>query len=180
VIAGIAVSCDEEYIHRLKFDFMCEFGGVISPFNAYLVLRGIKTLGLRMEKHSSNAMALARHLLDSKKVSGVYYPGLESSPSYSLCMRQMKSAGGMVSFELHGGKAAGRSFLDGLRMIKLAVSLGDVETLAEMPSVMTHRGYDQKSMEGSGFTEGMIRISVGIEDIDDILRDIDQAIDSIR
>lgn len=175
VVGGVAISEDIDYIHRLKFDYMCEFGGVMSPFDAWLLLRGLKTLGIRMKQHESNAQALAEYLLENPRVRRVYYPGIEDFRGHDIARRQMNGFGAIISFEVEGGLEKAVKIVENLQLIKLAVSLGDCETLIELPAAMTHRGYPIDQLEEFGFTESMVRISVGIEDGDDIIADLDQA-----
>jgi methionine-gamma-lyase len=173
VVAGVAVAKDPDYVNSLKFDYMCEFGGALSPFNAWLLLRGMKTLGLRMRAHEANALAAARRLQGHPKVSAVYYPGLESFPGHALAASQMSGFGAIVSFEVQGGLEAAKRVVNGMRLFKLAVSLGDCETLVQLPAAMTHRGYDRERLKDFGLSESMIRISLGLEDIEDILEELD-------
>jgi methionine-gamma-lyase len=160
-------------VNSLKFDYMCEFGGALSPFNAWLLLRGMKTLGLRMRAHEANALAAARYLQGHPKVSAVYYPGLEGFPGHALAASQMSGFGAIVSFEVQGGLEAAKRVVNGMRLFKLAVSLGDCETLVQLPAAMTHRGYDHERLKDFGLSESMIRISLGLEDIEDILEELD-------
>jgi methionine-gamma-lyase len=173
VVAGVAVAKDPDYVNSLKFDYMCEFGGALSPFNAWLLLRGMKTLGLRMRAHEANALAAARYLQGHPKVSAVYYPGLEGFPGHALAASQMSGFGAIVSFEVQGGLEAAKRVVNGMRLFKLAVSLGDCETLVQLPAAMTHRGYDHERLKDFGLSESMIRISLGLEDIEDILEELD-------
>lgn len=179
VVAGVAVSRDQDYIMSLKFDYMCEFGGVLSPFNAWLLLRGLKTLGLRMRQHEANAIAVAEYLQKHPKVTGVQFPGLENFPGHEIAKSQMDGYGAIVSFEVEGGLEAAKRMVNNTRLFQLAVSLGDCETLVQLPAAMTHRGYDQESLHEFGLTESMIRISVGLEHIDDILAELDQALSHV-
>jgi len=179
VVAGVAVARDEDYIQSLKFEYMCEFGGVLSPFNAWLLLRGLKTLSIRMRRHEENAMQLARYLEDHPKVKSVAYPGLESFPGHELAKKQMDGFGAVLSFEIAGDLARARKFVDATQLIQLAVSLGDCESLIELPAAMTHRGYDAARLAEFGLTESMVRISVGIENIQDLIDDLDRAFEQI-
>ena len=179
VVAGVAVSRDQEYIMSLKFDYMCEFGGVLSPFNAWLLLRGLKTLGLRMRQHEANAVAAAEYLQKHPKVTGVQFPGLENFPGHEIAKSQMDGYGAIVSFEVDGGLQAAKRMVNNTKLFQLAVSLGDCETLVQLPAAMTHRGYDQESLHEFGLTESMIRISVGLEHIDDILAELEQALSHV-
>ncbi|HOI18919.1 MAG TPA: PLP-dependent aspartate aminotransferase family protein [Candidatus Woesearchaeota archaeon] len=175
-LGGITTSKDQDYIYHLKFGYMCELGGVISPFNAWLMLRGIKTLGIRMKKIEENAKLLANFLLKSTKVEKVLYPGIETHNGYDIAKKQMDGFGGVLSFELQGDLKRAKDFVSRLKMIKLAVSLGDTETLVEIPALMTHRDYSEPKLEEFGFSKKTIRISCGIEDIDDILEDVSKAL----
>ena len=175
VVAGVAVARDEAYIQSLKFDYMCEFGGVLSPFNAWLLLRGLKTLPVRMKQHAANAQALAEYLQAHPKVETVFYPGLSSFPGHDLAKKQMSGFGGVLSFEVKGGLEKAKRFVDGVRLIQLAVSLGDCETLIELPAAMTHRGYDAARLAEFGLTESMVRISAGLEDPEDLMADLEEA-----
>ncbi len=176
VVAGIAVASCADYAARLKFDYMCELGGGMSPFNAWLVLRGLKTLGLRMRQHQQNAMEAARWLAAHPQVERVFYPGLESSPGHRLAGRQMSGFGAMVSFDLGPDQAKARAVVEKLALARLAVSLGDCETLVEHPFAMTHRGYGAEEIAAMGLSPGLIRLSVGLEDWRDIIGDLEQAL----
>lgn len=177
VVAGVAIAKDMNYIQSLKFEYMCELGGAMSPFNAWLLLRGLKTLGVRMRQHEANAMEVARFLEAHPKVSKVYYPGLESFKGHELAKAQMKGFGAVIAFEVNGDLEAAKRVVNGVHMLKLAVSLGDCETLIEMPAAMTHLGYDKAALAEFGLSEEMIRLSIGIEDAKDIIEDLRQALD---
>lgn len=179
VVAGLAVAKDMDYVMKLKFDYMCEFGGVMSPFNAWLLLRGIKTLGIRMDAHQKNALAVAQYLKKHPKVKQVMYPGLSDFPGYEIAQNQMDGFGAMISFEVEGGYEGACKVIEGFEMAKLAVSLGDCETLVEMPAAITHRGYDREKLADFGLSESMIRISVGLEHIDDIILDVEKALSKL-
>lgn len=176
VIGGVSVSKDKEYIQRLKFDFMCELGGVMSPFNAWLLLRGIKTLGLRMKQHEKNALAVAKFLESHSKVKKVLYPGLESFKGHEIAKEQMDGFGAMMSFEVAGGLEESKKVVNSMKLIKLAVSLGDCETLVEHPAAMTHRGYPLDKLAEFGLSESMIRLSIGLENSEDLIEDINEAL----
>ncbi len=178
-LGGVVTTKDEELALTIKFGYMCELGGVMSPFNAWLMIRGLKTLKLRMEQHCANAMKAAEYLENHPKVAKVYYPGLSSHQGHELCTKQMNGYGGIISFEIAGDKAAAIRCIDNFSMAKIAVSLGDCETLVQMPAAMTHRGYDPERLKEFGLTESMIRISIGIEDIDDIIADIERALEAV-
>ncbi|MFZ2040656.1 MAG: PLP-dependent transferase, partial [Desulfobacterales bacterium] len=140
-----------------------------------LVLRGIKTLALRMRRHSESAMTIAQWLAVHPKVARVYYPGLESHPGHAIAKRQMKAFGGMIAFEITGGLAAGKQMMNRLRLCTLAVSLGDCETLIQHPASMTHAIYSPAERQAAGISDGLIRMSVGLEAPEDIIADLEQA-----
>ncbi|HNH34423.1 MAG TPA: PLP-dependent transferase, partial [Rhodocyclaceae bacterium] len=152
-------------------------GAVLSSQDAYLVLRGLKTLALRMERHCDNAQAIAELLAGHPKVEVVHYPGLETFPQRTLARRQMARPGGMVACELKGGMEAGRRFMNSLRLITRAVSLGDAESLAQHPASMTHSFYTPDERQAHLISEGLVRISAGLEDREDLLDDLRQALD---
>jgi methionine-gamma-lyase len=179
VVGGIAIAKDEDYIMELKFDFMSEFGGVMSPFNAWLLIRGLKTLSIRMDRHMENAMKIAKYLEAHEKVVKVYYPGLPSFPGHEVATKQMKGYGAMISFEVVGGFENAKKVLNSVELAKIAVSLGDCETLIEFPASMTHRGYNQEQLELFGLSREMLRISVGLEDVSDIIADIELALSKV-
>ncbi len=172
VVGGAVVGREEDLRARLAF-IQNAAGGVPGPFDAWLVLRGAKTLGVRMERHSANGMAVAQWLSEHPRVTRVNYPGLPSHPQHELAKRQMKSFGGMVSFELRGGEAAAKRMVARTRIFSLAESLGGVESLIEVPLAMTHG-----SVRGTKLAPpaGLVRLSVGIETIDDLIGDLAQAI----
>ncbi|MBV1818722.1 PLP-dependent aspartate aminotransferase family protein [Anaerosalibacter bizertensis] len=176
VVGGVAISKDNDYIQRLKFDYMCEFGGVMSPFNAWLLLRGLKTMGLRMRQHEKNAIEVAKFLNNHPKIKTVMYPGLENFKGYNIAKEQMNGFGAMISFEIDGGLKDAIKFVESVKLAQLAVSLGDCETLIEVPAAMTHRGYPNEKLKEFGLTESMVRISVGLEDSEDIIEDLEQAL----
>lgn len=176
VVGGVAISKDNDYIQRLKFDYMCEFGGVMSPFDAWLLLRGLKTLGLRMRQHEKNAVEVANFLNNHPKVKTVMYPGLENFKGHNIAKEQMNGFGAMISFEIDGGLEEAIKFVESVKLAQLAVSLGDCETLIEVPAAMTHRGYPNEKLKEFGLTESMVRISVGLEDSKDIIEDLEQAL----
>lgn len=147
-------------------------GGIINPFNAWLIIRGIKTLPIRMEKHSKNALAVARWLEGEPKVERVLYPGLASHPQHELGLRQMGGSGGMVSFEVIGGREGARKLLESIKLCSLAVSLGGPETLLEHPATMSHLKMSAEDRAVLGISDGLIRMSVGLEDAQDIMDDL--------
>ncbi len=179
LLAGALVG-DQEMIDQIRFVGIKEMNGaMISSMDAFLILRGLKTLHLRMDRHSQTALKLARDLEKHAAVARVYYPGLESSPFHGLAKRQMAQFGGMIALELKGGLDAGRVFMDGLEMVICAVSLGDAETLVQHPASMTHSTYSEDERKAHGITNGLIRISTGLEDYADIRNDILAALDCL-
>ncbi len=176
VVAGVAVSNDPDYTHRLRFGYMAEFGGVLAPFNAWLLVRGLKTLGLRMRQHEANARQVAAYLARHPAVTQVLYPGLPDFPQHDLADRQMSGYGAIVSFEVRGGERAAKAVIDRVRLVTLAVSLGDAETLIEHPVTMTHRGFPREDLARYGLSPGLIRLSIGLENAEDIIADLEQAL----
>jgi cystathionine beta-lyase/cystathionine gamma-synthase len=177
LLGGLVVATDEKIIERLRF-IQKAVGAVLSPFDSWLCLRGIKTLAVRMEQHNCNAIAVASFLENHPKVRKVYFPGLASHPQHELARQQMRGWGGMISFDLGYFKAA-NTFLKNLKLCVLAESLGGVETLIAHPATMTHSSVPKDERERAGITEGLLRISVGIEDKNDILDDIKQALEFV-
>jgi methionine-gamma-lyase len=177
LIAGVVLG-SEESIHQMRWQTNKLLGGVIAPSTAWLVLRGIRTLALRMERHNANALEVARYLEDHPKVSQVYYPGLPSHPQHELAQRQMSGFGGMVAFDV-GGAEKGRRLVDNLSLCSLAVSLGNVETLIQHSASMTHASIPQARRLEIGITDGLVRMSVGIERAEDIITDLDQGLAEI-
>lgn len=151
-------------------------GACLSPHDASLILRGIKTLGIRMEQICQNTQRIAQYLEDNPKVETIYYPGLASFPQYELAKRQMRLAGGMIAIELKGGIKAGREFLNRLNLFSRAVSLGDCESLAQHPATMTHATYSVEERQRHGISDGLIRLSIGLEDVNDLIADLKQAL----
>jgi methionine-gamma-lyase len=174
--AGVAVT-SAELAERIRLVGLKDMtGAVMSPHDAHGILRGLKTLHLRMERHCDNAEEIAAMLVASPQVTRVYYPGLRSFGQHELARRQMDRFGGMIALELEGGVDAGRRFMDALQLVTRAVSLGDAETLAQHPASMTHSTYTSEERARHGIGEGLIRVSAGLEDIDDILSDLQQAL----
>jgi len=172
VVGGGLAGDDEELRERIAF-LQNAAGGVPGPFDAWLVLRGAKTLAVRMERHSANAQAIAEWLSEHPRVTGVNYPGLPAHPQHALARRQMRAFGGMLSFELRGGEAAAKRMAARTKIFALAESLGGVESLIEVPLAMTHG-----SVRGTKLAPpaGLVRLSVGIEAVDDLIADLAQAI----
>jgi cystathionine beta-lyase/cystathionine gamma-synthase len=176
-IGGVVVASRADDAEWLQFVQNAE-GAMLGPFDAWLVLRGTKTLAVRMVQHSANGAALARFLADHPKVRHVNYPGLPAHPQHELAVRQMRGFGGMLSFDL-GSLERARTLLDGVRLMSLAESLGGVETLISHPATMTHASVPVDRREALGITEGLVRISAGIEDIDDLTEDLTQALERV-
>ncbi|OUS06384.1 methionine gamma-lyase [Rhodobacterales bacterium 52_120_T64] len=176
LLAGIVVGRLEEMIEVRTVGVKDMTGAVISPFNSMLILRGLKTLELRMERHSQNALKIAQMLEAHEAVEWVNYPGLDSFAQRDLATRQMAMFGGMIAFEVKGGFEAGKAVMNALNLITRAVSLGDAETLIQHPASMTHVTYAPEEREAHGISEGLIRISAGLENVDDILADLAQAL----
>ena len=173
-LGGVVVCTRPEQADELGF-VQKAAGAVLSPFECWLVLRGTKTLGVRMERHDQNGRRVAQYLAGHKKVKKVFYPGLKDHPQHQLACRQMSGFGSMITFET-GSLENARRLLKRVRLCSLGESLGGVETLISHPATMTHAGLGVKGRRSIGITDGMVRISVGIEDVEDILRDLDQAL----
>lgn len=176
LVGGIAVGNAADMGQVRLFGMKDMTGAVMAPFNAMLVLRGLKTLKLRMERHCASAMEVARMLEAHPAVARVHYPGLPSFPQYEIAKRQMPGFGAMIAFELKGGLEAGRTMMNRLSLIQRAVSLGDAETLVQHPASMTHSTYTPEERAAHGIPEGLIRLSVGLEEVEDILADLEQSL----
>ena len=176
-VGGMVVLNDEEDAAWIGF-VQNSVGAILSPFDSWLVMRGTKTLALRMEQHDKSGRAVAAFLEEHPKVKKVYYPGSASHPQHALARRQQRGFGGMVAFDV-GSLAAAKTILESVRLCTLAESLGGVETLISHPATMTHASVDAEKRERLGITDGLVRISVGIEDTDDIIADLDQALEKI-
>lgn len=179
IVGGIVIAGKEDVYSKLR-NAMINFGGNMDPHQAYLVIRGLKTLGIRIDRAQDNARKVAEFLASHPKVEWVKYPGLKTHPQYDLAQKQMKGPGTMISFSLKGGLEAGRTLMDNVKMCILAVSLGGVETLIQHPASMTHSKVPQKAREKAGITDGLVRFSVGIENVEDIIGDLSQALEKIR
>ena len=166
---------DPAVLRQLR-DVIITTGCNMDPHQAYLVLRGLKTLALRVERAQAGAAVIARWLEAHPKVESVRYIGLPSHPQHELARRQMSGFGSMIAFDLKGGYEAGKKLMNHVRLATLAVSLGGVETLIEHPASMTHASMSKEARDEAGFTEGLVRYSVGIEDADDLIADLDQAL----
>ncbi len=179
VVAGLLAG-EEEFIYDARKESMSEIGFCISPFNAWLLLRGLKTLGVRVHKHCVNTEHVANYLASHPKISEVSYPGLPSHPGHELARKQMKNGfGGMIAFELKGSREEGKKFVDSVELCTHAVSLGDCDTLICHPASTTHSTYSPEELQQAGITDTMIRISVGIEDPRDLCDDLEQALERV-
>lgn len=175
VVAGIILS-DAETIQTIKLTTLKDMGATISPHDAWLIIRGLKTLSVRMERHCQNAQKVAEYLHAHPAVATVYYPGLPSHSGHRFIGKQMKAAGGVLAFELKGSLDDGRFFINQCELLSLAVSLGDAESLIQHPASMTHSPYTAEERRAAGISDGLIRISVGLEHVDDIIADLQQAL----
>lgn len=178
VVGGIIVAKDPSLYKRLR-KTMVNTGCNMDPHQAFLVLRGVKTLALRVERAQQNAQQIARWLVNQPEIASVRYIGLESHPQHEIVKRQMKGFGSMIAFELKGGFDAGRRLMDSVKVATLAVSLGGVETLIEHPASMTHAGMSPADRVAAGFNDGLVRYAVGIEDVEDLIADLRQALDAL-
>ena len=177
VTAGVVGGC-KSFVQKLK-EMRKHLGGTLDPLAAWLLLRGLKTLGLRMEKHNSNGVRVARYLEKHRKVKRVYYPGLPSHPQYSIAKRQMKGFGGVISFEIDGNFETTMKFVDNLKLCFLAASLGGAETLATQPVTCSHYFVGAEDRKKAGITNQLVRLALGIEDPEDIIADLEQAFNKI-
>jgi cystathionine gamma-lyase len=175
VVGGVLVTNDDKLYSELKF-MQNAVGGVPAPMDCFLVMRGLKTLHVRMERHAQNAMEIARFLEAHPQVERVIYPGLESHPQHALARRQMSGFGGMITFFVQGGLPEARSFLEKVRLFLLAESLGGVESLIEHPAIMTHASIPAETRKELGIHDNLVRVSVGIEDVADLKADLAQAL----
>ena len=178
VVAGMIIAKSEDD-YKLLRKTLNLVGGFLAPMEAFLVHRGIKTLSVRMEIHCRNAMKIAAYLENHQKVEKTIYLGLKSHPQHELCKKQMKYFGGMISFELKGGLESGKKLMNGVKLCQLAVSLGGVESLIQHPASMTHAIMSKEDRLKAQITDGLVRLSVGIENVDEIIADLDQALNRI-
>lgn len=179
VISGFAVG-SKEFIDGVRlFGVKDMTGASLSPFDAFLIIRGMKTLEIRMERHCKNAMAIAEFLEAHPAVEKVYYPGLKSFPQYELAKKQMSLSGGIIAFVIKGGIEEGKKVINSTKLCSIAVSLGDAETLIEHPASMTHSPYSPEERSEAGISDGLIRLAVGLENVEDIIDDLDQALNLI-
>lgn len=175
IIAGIIAVKDKDLADKLKF-IQNATGGILSPFDSFLALRGVKTLDVRMERHCASAMKIAAWLEKHPKIERVYYPGLPSHPQHDLAKKQMSAFGGMIAVVMKGDIEAAKRMLSACRVFTLAESLGGVESLIEHPAIMTHASVPKEQREAIGISDGLLRLSVGIESADDLIADLDEAL----
>lgn len=175
VVAGLVVG-RQEYMQQLAMSEQKDIGGILSPFDAWLLLRGLKTLHLRMERHCKNAHIIAGKLARHQAVGNVYYPGTDDHPQHDIVKSQMTSGGGVLAFEIDGGKERAQQVLNRLGLIKIAVSLGDAETLIQHPATMTHAVIPEDERKAMGISDGLIRLSCGLEDAEDVWHDLASAL----
>lgn len=175
-IGGVLIGNDIEFMNTQAWKWQVLLGGNSNPFDAFLLMNGLKTLELRMQRHCSNAKAVAEFLDQHPAIEKVNYAGLPSHPDYSIANKQMKHPGALMSFEVKGGLEAGKQFIDKLQMCVRAISLGTLDTLLSHPASMSHRGVSKEERLKFGITDGLIRLSVGIENVEDILKDFEQAL----
>jgi methionine-gamma-lyase len=180
VIGGILVGKDAETMGHLRKTVQKDMGGIMSPFDAWLLLRGLKTLHVRMDRHVANAKKLLEFLRQEPTVRKIFYPFDPKHPQYEIAVKQMREGGGLISFEIEGGKKEAQAFMDALSLIKIAVSLGDAETLIQHPATMTHAGVPEKDRKAMGISDSLLRLSVGLEHTDDLTADLAQAFEKAK
>jgi cystathionine gamma-lyase len=178
-VGGALMLSNDSIYEKLKFTQNAA-GAILSPFDSFLILRGTKTLAVRMEAHQRNALKIAKYLQSHSRVNKVIYPGLENHPQHDLARRQMSGFGGMLSFELDGDLKDAKMFVEGLKYFSLAESLGGVESLIELPAIMTHASVPKEERERIGLADALIRVSVGIENVDDLIEDLENAFQKIQ
>lgn len=178
VIAGLAAG-SREMMTKVAATTQKDIGGVLSPFDAWLLIRGLKTLAVRMDRHSENAVKLSDYLVSHPKVEKVYFPGNSESPNYEIAQKQMRKSGGLISFEIQGDKKVAQAFMNELKLIQIAVSLGDAETLIQHPATMTHASVPAEDREKMGITDSLLRLSVGLESWEDLRDDLENALSQI-
>ena len=175
VIAGLLVGRDKEEMDLIRMTVQKDYGGIMSPFDAWLLIRGLKTLSVRMERHTANAEKLIGYLKGQKLVEEIFYPFDSDNPQFDIAKSQMRAGGGLISFTIKGGKEEAQSFMDHLSLIKIAVSLGDAETLIQHPATMTHSGVPEEERLQMGISDSLLRLSIGLEHADDLIKDMESA-----
>ena len=181
VVGGVVVCAeDREDLSDEMFYLSNSVGGILSPFDSFLLLRSLKTLSVRMDRHCESALKLSKFLENHKAIEKVIYPGLTSHPQHNVAQKQMHKFGGMITAILKGGLNASKTFLENTKIFSLAESLGGVESLIEHPAIMTHASVPQKVREQIGIEDGLVRFSVGIETYEDLEKDLDQALKAVH
>ncbi|ANU25753.1 methionine gamma-lyase [Planococcus versutus] len=180
VVGGVLVGSDAEEMQHIRMTVQKDVGGIMSPFDAWLLLRGLKTLHVRMDRHVSNAKTIVAFLKQQEIVENIYYPFDENHPQVDIAKRQMREGGGLISFEIRGGKKEAQAFLNALSLIKIAVSLGDAETLIQHPATMTHAVVPPESRQAMGISDSLLRLSIGLEHTDDLVNDLSKAFEQVK
>lgn len=180
VIGGVLVGKDAEEMQEIRMTVQKDVGGIMSPFDAWLLLRGMKTLHVRMDRHISNAKKVLEFLKQERLVTKILYPHDEGHPQFEIAKRQMREGGGLISFEIEGGKKEAQTFMNALSMIKIAVSLGDPETLIQHPASMTHQIVPEANRQAMGISESLMRLSIGLEHTDDLIADLAAAFEAVK
>ena len=180
VIGGVLIGNNGEEMQKIRMTVQKDVGGIMSPFDAWLLLRGLKTLHVRMDRHISNAKKVLEFLKQESLVKKIYYPFDEDHPQFEIARKQMRDGGGLISFEIEGGKKEAQAFMNALSLIKIAVSLGDAETLIQHPASMTHAVVPQQERDAMGITESLMRLSVGLEHTDDLIADLAKAFEIVK
>ncbi|MFP3323611.1 methionine gamma-lyase [Planococcus sp. SIMBA_160] len=180
VVGGVLIGADAEEMQLIRMTVQKDFGGIMSPFDAWLLIRGLKTLHVRMDRHIDNAEKIVEFLQGEQAVNRILYPFDAGHPQMALAKEQMRRGGGLISFELEGGKKQAQEFLNALSLIKIAVSLGDAETLIQHPATMTHAVVPPEEREKMGISDSLVRLSVGLENVEDLMADLAQAFAQIK
>ncbi|MEI4769262.1 methionine gamma-lyase [Psychrobacillus sp. FJAT-51614] len=180
VIAGILVGKQNEEIEAIRMSIQKDYGGIISPFDAWLLIRGLKTLHVRMDRHTQNAEEILSFLKTCDLVENIYYPYDDQNPQFEIAKKQMKAGGGLISFTVKGGIKSAQKLMNELKLIKIAVSLGDAETLIQHPATMTHSVVPEKERMEMGITDGLLRLSVGLENSTDLIEDLQSAFSKLK
>lgn len=180
VVGGVLVGNDAEEMQHIRMTVQKDVGGIMSPFDAWLLLRGLKTLHVRMDRHVSNTKVVLAFLKQQEIVKNIFYPFDDSHPQVDIAKRQMREGGGLISFEIQGGKKEAQAFLNALSLIKIAVSLGDAETLIQHPATMTHAVVPPESRRAMGISDSLLRLSIGLEHTDDLIADLTKAFEQVK
>ncbi|MGB6409084.1 MAG: methionine gamma-lyase [Planococcus donghaensis] len=180
VVGGVLVGSDAEEMQHIRMTVQKDVGGIMSPFDAWLLLRGLKTLHVRMDRHVSNTKVVLAFLKQQEIVKNIFYPFDDSHPQVDIAKRQMREGGGLISFEIQGGKKEAQAFINALSLIKIAVSLGDAETLIQHPATMTHAVVPPESRQAMGISDSLLRLSIGLEHTDDLIADLSKAFEQVK